>query len=132
MENKVLTIEEIKKLHESQSRMAIIEIMAIEHEHRVGSQEIQIICDELWDEVEECAKGQFHNISIQNYVKAPVYLSKMAFWRRNMTEEESAEWSKCWDIIGNLDFKIKYAVEDYIIKAYKERVEWENQNLKWN
>lgn len=133
MENiKSLTVEEVKKLHESETRMALVEIMAIEHKREIGSKDMQIICDAIWDEVEECSKKQYQSIVIQGYNKAPVFLQEMKIYRPEMTEEEKAEWEKCIEIISDLEYKIKYAVQDYIIKAYKEREEWNNKNLKWN
>lgn len=133
MENiKSLTVEEVKKLHESKTRMAIVEIMAIEHKHELGSKDMQIICDAIWDEVEECSKQQYQSIVILRYINAPMFLQEMKIYRPEMTEEEKAEWGKCIEIISDLEYKIKYAVQDYIIKAYKEREEWKNKNLKWN
>ena len=125
MENiKSLTIEEVKRLHESTTRLAQVEIMSIEHKHELGAKDIQIVCDSLWDEIEECTKQQYQSIVIQNYIKAIVYLHNLTFYKMEMTEEERAEWGKCIDIISDLEYKIKYAIQDYIIKAYKEREKW--------
>ena len=133
MENiKSLTIEEIKKLHEAPSRLAFIELMSIEHRHEIGSKDMQIVCDELWDEIEECTKQPHNSIVIQSYITATVFLHNMTFYKMDMTTEEREEWGKCVEIIADLEYKIKYAVQDYIIKAYKEKEEWKNKNLKWN
>lgn len=133
MENiKSLTVEEVKKLHESQTRMVIVELMAIEHKYELGAKDIQIICDAIWDEIEDHIKERHNSIVVQDYIKALVYLHTMTFYKADMTEVERAEWGKCVDIRSDLEYKIKYAIQDYIIKEYKEREEWKNKNLKWN